>query len=483
MIRQETARAAQALAEELATAGIALAIKPDSDLAALNIAGFAPIPGMEKDLTPEQITAQSSIPAVGFDASEHDLVLDQRVQALANVVRQHVSFAKNVARPAVQMLVERVQQAMSSAASSASFNPSVVVLDLPEPMRDGALISLYEGKGSDLGPRSTLKLGEFNEEFVLANLKTGSRIIDGSIGTWYARLGTDFFRHVWNTVFGNQTPTGQGSLESLTLDQRTGIDAQLAVFLLARNIGNATPPEGSEGTLAEIRHNCDDLTAYCAGLLNINTKRWSDVVAAKQLVAYVAHDKSAIYVNAPVYTAWADAGGSEAVLAANALQDRPLRYVDDINEKAEELLANWQSHNRILARAEAARAETRLGQALRTCGISVVQDMCVQLFEGAIEGEVVNLDSQSVLRAEEIIDTYVDEMLARGYLTEKTIWELCTDMIAKHVLADTGAHDILNGIDSIQAEYPELHINEVVTLVSIDYVTEFVAGQFYTTAA
>lgn len=482
MIRLETARAAVALAQELSIAGMEISVKPDSDLAALNVTGFLPVNVPVEAVTAELINAQSIIPAVGFDHSEHDATLDKISVSLANIARQRIGFAKNVARVAVKAMIERVQSAVEAIPTTVSFNPNIVEVDLPEPMRGGAMNDVFENAyASQMLPRENLYLGELDDAGIKELLKTGSKILNNEIDVWYARKGVEFFRNVWNAAFSGSYGDAYGSVEAMFGDQSSATDAALAVYLIAKSMETAMPGETARGDIKTIRLLCEEMAGYAVNSIQSDLKRWDFYITSKRVLIGVANIDKEIRVVSPVYRTWLDNGGNKNALIGNCLISRPFTLVDDIDQKTAELIDAWEHHNRVLTRAEVANREVRLGSAFRSCGLSVIHDFKEQLFEGAQDGEVISQDSPSVLNAEKQLEAFVDEMTAKGYLVEKTIWELCTDCITKYILCDTDAHEILNGIDSVMAEYPDLDINEAVNLVVVDYLATYVAGQFNVT--
>jgi hypothetical protein len=476
MIRTTIAQAAVNLAEELAQRNITIGPVGSSDLAALNgCVAVASVPNAEASMV-DIMTGLSMMVSETMQESEHNLELDRRIHALSTLAGAHISFAKNVAGPAIKDLGTRLKAAMDATPKSVTYNPVITAYYLPEPMRGGAMDSLLESDAGSAGKfdldTATTMLQKSGDE-VIVMLMTGVKVADAAISLWAQRKTPEFFRSLWNTAFCDG-PRGN-DIASLLEDKLEGADYSMAFYLLGRNL-KGNPPQGTSISLSEFNRDMASICAAAAQRLVVLTKYMrADMRDGRVIVSCF---KNNVVVNGQIYDQWIDEqGGNPALICANALQDRPYKTIAEITANGVALIENWERHNRILTSAEANRRELRLGEMIRNAGCGVVQDYATQLFEGSIPGEVIGNDSPSVLRAYDVIEAFINEHSANGVLATGNVWHLATDLIAGHILKDTAAYPILKGIDLLIEKDSSIPVEEAALIASIDYLVDYVYGQ------
>ena len=482
MIRQETAEAAIAIAEEFDKRGLQITFADDSLLHALHTSATVdfnvPAPYRAEGYTPTgtQIQAESSFVPLGAAVSAHDDALDQCVGRIAQAVRQHVSFARNTVSPLVKELADRVQVALQAMPQEATFNPTIVRVDLPEPMLSNVFQSMVDDyrRVQYAAVRDVMPLPEHTGEEVQALLTTGVKLVDNDIQVWAQRLGASFFETVWATVF-TRSPTARGTFAKLIDDRKTGPDAALAVYLLAKKLLD-NPPEGVSGSLADYRDTLQRLIEQ-AGLRLIQA--YDDKSRQeKNGLLVLSHDKSEVRVVAQVYDQWLGGGANVASLFGNLLGDKPRFHVHAIDEEAQDHIATWERYNAYLT---STLADRRHVDALKVIQFKLEQLVAENLstcFATAVETTQLTLETPIVQEALAKANDYLRSLSPKEL---ENTWQVCTVLIAAKVFFYTDAYDILMGVDEALAENPGMEPAEAALLSMSKYVVRFMAEQLSVT--
>lgn len=199
MIQKHSAEHAYSLASHYAEKGLSVVAKPNSVLSEMvrltNVTGvalgngFQPSdPGIGGQLA-EKLGVVSSGDA---DApSDHDLFVDKTADQISKAVLAHISFAKNVVKPAVLDVGAAIDKAMQFfKAENPEASITIKEFDTPKLVDDMGLSQELErySKASIIVPDSTCAHGAKSYEEILPLLLTGDQDTDEAVAHWYSTL-------------------------------------------------------------------------------------------------------------------------------------------------------------------------------------------------------------------------------------------------------------------------------------------------------
>jgi hypothetical protein len=483
MIRETNAQAAIDLAQEFDRRGLGISFKEDSLLKTLYVAGtvdfVTPTVSAPDGYNPtaQDVMSDSLCPQLGSERSAHDEALDQAVEMIQSHVRSHISFAKNVVRPVLQDLVERVEAGLKAMPESATFNPEVKRVDLPAPM----LSNVFEGMVTEFAEityfpiTSALDMPALSGEEVIALLDTGSKLVDGDIATWAASQGTEFFRQVFAVVFTRALDIPKGANYTTLIDDPvTGADAAVACFLLAKKLIDS-PPEGMGMSLNEYRRAVGEVLSQSGLRLAQAYETKARQEKAGQLI--LTYNRNEVRVLAPVYDKWVEGGGSGAALFGNLLTDSPSLYGGMIDSKSAELVQIWERQNRLLTSALQNRRFRDTVTLLHMKVESVVADHMVACFGPLVESvETLDFQNPVVREAMTRITSYIDGLTPDDI---GSLWKMCTELVAGCIFYYTDSLKILEGINACCASNPDIDPEEAALMSAVEYVVDYLVDQLY----
>lgn len=483
MISTEIAQAAISVAEEFDRRALRITAKADSPVQQLinsysavqtNVVVSADDQNREYEPTGALISDETGACSItSTEAGLHADLLDEMVTSISEAVSAHLNFAKNVVRPLIVELAGGINKVLESYPQSSTYNPIVVRVSLPEPLKNPALedaIEQYRGTiYQDMNRH--MNLASMSGDDIVANLKTGSGSVDKDIDAWVARIGKDFMIKVWNSVFTKELVEPVATFESLVKDPTLGVDAAAAVYLLAKRLLDA-PPEGSPYTLREYRAEMGEYLNQ-AGLRLVQAYDKAELDQKTGLLI-LAYTKDVVHVNAEVYDAWLSAGANNAVLFGNLLTDRPALFVPAMDEKSSEYLTVWERQNRLQTQTLVNRRiiETKKAISFKTEELLAANlQTCYGEYSNAAQ---LDFHTPAVVMAMDKLDKYVQE-LKDEEVTD--VWKLATEIVCNCIFYYTDAYKILTGIDAACKENPGIDVNEAALISLIQYVTDYVCDQ------
>lgn len=405
-------------------------------------------------------------------SSRHDEKLDAFAADIAPAVTQHLNFAKNVVRPVIAELVEAVTADIASLPVDVQYNLNIVKRSLPEPMLSAALADLVaEFKETQYEPlRTYVGLQPKSSDEVIELLATGAADTDEMIATWAAKKGGAFFTAIWDAVF-TDAPTEQ-RFDTLIQDDASGLDVAVVVFLLCKRLYD-NPPEGAAMSLVDYNQKIADLRNQSALRITHGYESAERALRSGLLIARVDHKD--LTVNADVYAKYLAEGGSDAVLFGSVLSDRPVKFIGDLNERAEEFKSLWEHRNRVLTAKERNNRFVNYKTILRERAEKVIADNMASIFSvTAPEGTEISKDLPAYVQAIAAVEAFCDEVKEPQF---KDIWTLATQLVCRTAFFFTDAEKILAGIDQACKDNEGIAIREAALISLIEYVTDWVCDQ------
>ena len=403
----------------------------------------------------------------------HDTLLDSYIDEISKAVSNHVSFAKNVVKPAIVEMVEDVQKGLGEVVSPSS-NFKIEIIDLPKPMQNAGFetsISKFAEKPYIL-PEGELRLGEISPQGVLELMKTGSKEYDDRISEWFVAKGDLFFMNIWNNLF-RDFKEGKPSVVCSFNDYLTSkpgyevADAALAIHLLSRKLYDEVP-ENTGLSLSNFR----DLVAQyreASGIkLNLEYLRYANILKNKILVAFIKPDGKEILVNGAVYRDWLNNGGTNEVLLGMLVGNKSVYNQALIDEAKEGFLKDWNSYTVFNSSSEKNKTFNRFKDVLALSFAKILADM------SDLEKEAtVNAPNYS----EKVSTNFKDELSKLKTSDVDDIYTTCLRLICRARFYYTDAEKILVGINEAVKANPNIDIREAALLSTIEYVIDYISDQ------
>lgn len=500
MITITAANAAIQIAEEFDRRGIAVVPKSGSTVEKLTALSSCPtslaiqinneLNSAGDEYTPEAEGLVLESQAAGGDITHEDgevttidghcAELETEVVETVEAVNAHFDFARNHVKPLVRSLAEKIQSYLTAYPETASFNPEVVRYDLPEPALNSTFSSYLEPyKNLDFVPVDVTECinGIYRSgEEIIELIKTGSKVLDGDIDVWAARMTPSFFEKVYNSIYGagrtDKTTEKPIAFDALVSDRATGADAALVVFLAGKKLLDTAPDEGVG----------IDLTTFRARVGNFINQSGLRINAAldqrdrdyKQRLMIRSYNRNQIVVFSPVYDEWLEEGNNVAALFGNILSDRPAVLANVISNNAPASIALWERQNRILTAALKTNRSTGIRSAIKISSDEVLRENLKECFSEYVTDEELTMSQPKVVDAIQKIRDYVDNLKDDEV---DDVWKIATHIVADKIFYYTDSLRILQAINQAFEDNPEITIDEAVFLARICYVTDCCCDQ------
>jgi hypothetical protein len=472
VIKNETAIASESLARFAVSKGLTLTTSPGSPLSDLvnttnkSVALFPDLLISSKasdDLSNHSLALSEGTKSRNPElVSPHDTSLDAYVKTISLAVCDHISFAKNITRPLVLDLIDKVKSAIVTPVLPES-EFEIKVKELPVPMRNaGFQDSIYKEKPVIVFvPEKYFYLEEKTTEEIIELMMTGSKAYDSDLIEWVTNLPQNLITETWSSYFCNKK--GQ----SISFTPSLEIDAALIIYLLSRKLINDVP-EDSKVSLEEFKITCGQHRDWCKDILSNEFHRYNAGIRNKVLVSKISYDRKELIVNGVVYRDWLNTGGSNEILLGLLVSDDKELYVHQIDAKALEYKQKWISYINYKHSISKNEAYNRFKETLIFCFGSQLKDKTqeeISFFDESPEA----LDSIEELLIEEISKLTMQDM--------ENINDVCLRLVADVRFFYTGSGKILRGINEAVRINPNIDIREAALLSSIEYVTDFVGDQ------
>jgi hypothetical protein len=424
----------------------------------------------------EQLTDHSSSLSIftkGTDGviSTHSRAMDEYVNEISKAVTSHISYAKNVVKPAVLEMVENVQKSMTlTRAASAEFNINIV--DLPLPMQNSGFedaVSSYAEK-TLFNPEFDLNLGEMSSEQMLALIQTGSTQQDADIGLWFAGLSSDLIACVWGNVFRNfkvSAPPAVKSIGELLLDKKTGVHAALLTYLAARKLFEEVP-ESTGLSLSDYKNRVAQIRDYAGVILFREYTRYNSSLKNGTLILSTDPSRKSVNVNGVVYREWLKTGGTNEVILGMLVSNQSLFGTNLINEQAEKFKQSWSTYEQYSVTAQRNDSFNTFKQALKLAFDAGMANMSAE--EAALKEEKPEMFSQINLY-------FLDELALIRTGDMKDINATCLKLVCRSRYFYTSAEKILQSINDAMHSNPNMSVRDAAAIAAIEYVTDYVSDQ------
>lgn len=412
----------------------------------------------------EDLVYLNSTAGPNGEMNPHDLVMEDIIQNVSSDIKNHLAYAKNIVKTAVDELASETVRILSEQTTVGLSGMEVKIHNPPEPLVTTAFAGMLRNY-KDIAfasPKMDLNLPAASYQEIMDNMKTGVGSIDDATAAWTARQGGVFVQKVWDEVF--RLPQGQPLSSDLSFyieNRETGVEMALAIFLLANRLFDA-PPEGTEMSLAAYNKTMADFRDQAGMRLSRAITELDEVVRTRTLVQSVSGKVTTVH--GLVYARWIEAGGSNEVLFGNSLSNPCLYGADAINDAAPALLTAWDRYASITTQTENGKRYERTKAALD-------EVFCKQL---------ASLDPQdeSLCGNPDVILTMYRDLLGKVQLLEmEDLHGLCLRLLCRSRFAHTDAEFILSNIEVVMRRNQGLTVREAAASVNEMYIARWIAAQ------
>ena len=370
MLTTESINAAIGIVVSAGKSDYALVPKPESALAKLveatrvgDLVTYRDIDNVD----PERLYRDLSFVANGIDplhvtTTEHSSAMDGMITHLTNSMRSYLNYARNVATPAINEIVEAAINARESW-NRPTTNASIAIWEPPRPLANDNFAKLIKPYGEEQlnEVRITKLINELANYAVIGDLiKTGVESLDADITIWYSSLDRYVVESLWNTFFaglangniGNERVfTRDGNIWDYFRSNTVGHDCALFVYLLSKRLAEERHPDSAVGIEKfdiEIRRY---LHASGQALFE-QIRALNDSNVNGTLVKDIIKETETVVVFGPVYERWVDQNAeTNDILLALTMKSIQKRYpyktaftVDEIAEMKPTLGGAWVSN-------------------------------------------------------------------------------------------------------------------------------------------
>jgi len=386
---------------------------------------------------------------------------------VADSVRNHLKFARTVVSPEVVEFVESIKPFIDEISKDPILDMEIVASNAASILFEPEMISLLERHKDAAYEEPTLVFSHNTrtDEEVLELMKTGSVTLDNAVAEYVSKLQPGILQHIWETVFTNiAQPDGDQfkSFQKLMNEKDYAISRSLVTFLVSRKLLKDTP-EDANMPLSKYERTLDQYKEQSA--ISLLKQKYLKELAIKggNLVSSIVKDHrvgTKIYVDSDVYRAWLSDGGDNDVLLGMACSGTNTFGVDKIKEKSDFFKKVWNNHVALSQTVIKNKKFVKVKEILKMEITRLVNN----------DEALTNTEKQFQCdKAVEVINNLIMKDL-------DDIYSLCLKVICQSRYYKTDSQWILEKVDEIKKANPSLDMMQVATLVSIEYVSKWVAS-------
>ncbi len=475
------------MAQELAGNGILLSATPSSLLSEL-CSTSAPIE-FERKLG-DGVFNTVSIADYGFMLNTNTMgetgarwgaSFDDATKHLAGLIRNHISYIRNVVKPRV---VEAVNEASVYVQELGGTNPAsqleISKLSIPEFASDPAFLILLDSfKNREVVRPNGYSLN-FNfkappDDFKTA-FTTGNARIDTLVNLWANSLDIDFLKQAWYVFFcgGELLKTYNGSMLSqddmFSPNLSVRLNTALAYFLIANYYDTHLPDVSTNQDLSVVKNRIYDHLLFAGTTLYRAMEQINANNKAGLLVLHIDQLHKKITVSDEIYSKWLATGGTAEVILGILVGDKKYYVVKDIIDNTEELKRSWSRYTGVYLES----VEYKKANSLRNYYRSLMSKYLTSDYCDANEKEFLinnpNYHQNTLEKVEKLLDGMKKEELLQ---VESVILKLIAGIKYGFTCAQTFLEDMLR----VQKQNANADSNEAACVATLNYITDYLLGQ------
>lgn len=390
-------------------------------------------------------------------ANEHDMLMEQVTDNIANAVRFTQSLARNTVTPMIETVNAAVEKALDGAAAT-GLNPLNIVRRDYSQFANPVLVEGLAGQYGLVHPdQFNLTLRIPMPENVADYLLTGQGAIDEAVAGYVESIGAEGVKSLWERLFG-----GEASILTQIANEHkpeTYGDAALAMIIV-RNLQQSAPA-GVNTSLEEMNSYLLKMQQQLGRILFNIPKQIDASVASGRLVLNAPRGerpRGDIVVNGTLYQQYLEKGGTpEAIFGA--LNDGVAPGLTDLLEKQDVYSKRWSVTKQTLQNGE-------LEGRFRTT---------VSALSRAVAALIAELPEDQLIAPRETLHQRLAEHI--GQITGADLedrWALIRRLICRVIFPHTQAEQLLCLIDC--SGKSEAEIEEAVLAATTTYVVKWSAA-------
>lgn len=489
MLKNASLSAIFGLAKKLADSKVFLEPHAGTPLAAAVTACYTPTIDIQRTFEGDpteiayQIASDSRTPGLD-DIPPHDKAMGEIVRVLGASVQNSLHLARNVVKPIIAAVVQDVDAAVKASTVKMASVMSVHA-DVYEDIWGSGVLESMVDKYRDAPVMSDAVIPNalplLTNDQMLGLLKTGSARFDKEVMDWVADIGPEFVFDTYANYFAVRAegyePQPDPGIQFQYLTGTTPLERRrtLIIHLMARRLLQETPA-GVDMAAGDYR---DLLTSVLEqsgrGINRVLDVRERDRKQRRLVTNWplenaeyqTANPEMAIVsVNNDVYDAWLKEGGCPEILFGAAITDHESSYTA-LLEKGEDYMRAWMRRS----------ATIRSGQKSDTFNITLgaLRDAVTKQINTLSDDLVLN---QTRAPMHEKLREELSELTARQC---EDVWCCAKHVVCTTMFGHTDARKILDAVDAIGTDNPDMDPREVALLATIDILTRWVADQFIIT--
>jgi len=399
----------------------------------------------------------------------HNLKMDDVVGFLSKSVQSHLKFAKTVVKPVVTEVAQRMNDTIGNLNIDPFNGLKVVQIDLPKLLNDPSFFELLDKfKSATVIPElKNLFFSEKSAEEIIRVISENQPMAQ-EIQEWAAVKGEAWLEAAWKSIMTNQ-PASQ-SFQSI----RGEVDANdyyLLTYLACDALHNK-PEEGIALSLGNYNQTLFEFKSNAAYYLQFNAQTHFNNVKSKLLIKNYSIKE--IQVVGEVYRDWIKSGGNDGIVLAAVLVDRPIVWVNLIDENIQMLTKVWERHVAMIKTANNNNRYAKFRNVLKDAIENAVRENFQLCFGHLSETNEPSTTMPEYLQYQQSLEVFLSNIKDSDF---DDIWKLVLSGVCQTVFYYTDAEKILAGIETAIRKNPTLEVNEAAYLSMIEYVTDYVCDQ------
>lgn len=402
------------------------------------------------------LESAANVPEEGASLTQHDVVMDQSIDILADRLAGLLDVAQNVVNPTIRRVYDFVDAELLRS-MPVSEAPFTIIKKRPPAMLRSILLREsvarhVAGPATDMLTRDT---GAAQPSDLKEILTTGHQAMDELIQQEIIEgCGYDYLMSVWDQLFkvGSSLRAGFSADES-------ALGAVAGYFMASH--AHVNVPAGVQMNLAEWRAYTAGLVATLGCLIMEHIERADKSAQYGSMVLRVPVSgarSGEIIVDGARFDNWCARGGSEEILLGAYIHDSRLADPDSLLANAEMYAKAWGMHCGMF---NSNRTADRL---------TIVQ----QALQRALASEVVTqLTEEECPAAHDKINSFCYSLTLHEL---DKLWEVCRAAVCQIIFPNSDAGTLLISIDAQSKKNPDLEQRELALLASIDIMAKWLCS-------
>lgn len=417
------------------------------------------------------------------ELSPQSALLEKYADDIAPFLRSHMSVARNVVRPLVTELSEKLAH---YAQTQKPIDPASLFTirkgSVPEFLKDESFMAggleSYAGNRVDRSSSTTLLKNSLIENtdpgFLLSAIDQGADRINAMMAKWLSTKDVNFLRNVYLSNFTNVS-LGEGyrvidfytSGPSSDMDAFTALDIAVIVYMLATRF--MTDIQSTKGmSLAEYKTQMREVVDNSASIIWKCLRTIERQSEAKVMVTRVSVSERLVVVDRVLYEAWIADGGSPEVILGMMVSGNVVFAIPAIDEKREQNADAWRSYlslSEVNGRQELRKRFLEYALSETILGLNDLTE---------VEKEFNLTSNTHTARAQVEIRKQIDHLAQHAL---ENIDHFALHLIAKGRFYFTSSYLILNEMAEAAKVNPDINPREAALIASVAYLAEYMVSQ------